>query len=412
MAQNYRPPGRRPSPAQSMSWASKHKQQQPELLCDGNIKNTTNLLTTNVSSTMDVHNNRISLQRSCQNNHQQNQNSSTTIMNWRSKRKIISRQKYHQDKHRIMSQNKNNNNFSPITNNYNSEKCNRSTTVSSKSTKSAQVSYSSCKQTAESNPSHCNVSQSSPSPYLFHFLVLVLITFAHCADACSSRSTPKPRPPSHSAMRPNITFQTYACPPAYAAWYCLNGATCFTVKIAESILYNCECADGYMGQRCEFKDLDGTYLPSRERLLMDMGLLVKSSSKAGPVFVAVIIIVVVVALVGAILTRFRTKAKKARIQKQQQNNIPSSSSDTISQIDSAHTTVAGSAQVHGVFPVNNRLNHGSRSCSKDFSVLSHPVSYIYDPREHQGVELWNIHSPNHSMMIQSRIHRQHLNDYK
>ena len=42
--------------------------------------------------------------------------------------------------------------------------------------------------------------------------------------------------------------------------YCLNGATCFTVKIADSILYNCECADGYMGQRCEFKDLDGTYL--------------------------------------------------------------------------------------------------------------------------------------------------------
>ena len=36
--------------------------------------------------------------------------------------------------------------------------------------------------------------------------------------ACSSRSTPKPRPPTHSAMRPNITFQTYACPKAYAEW--------------------------------------------------------------------------------------------------------------------------------------------------------------------------------------------------
>ena len=59
------------------------------------------------------------------------------------------------------------------------------------------------------------------------------------ADACSSRSTPRPRPPSPT-MRPNITFQTYACPPAYAAWYCLNGATCFTVKIDRSILYNCE----------------------------------------------------------------------------------------------------------------------------------------------------------------------------
>jgi hypothetical protein len=62
------------------------------------------------------------------------------------------------------------------------------------------------------------------------------------ADACSSRSTPTPRPPTPPAtsIRPNITFQTYACPPAYAAWYCLNGATCFTVKIGESLLYNCE----------------------------------------------------------------------------------------------------------------------------------------------------------------------------
>ena len=62
---------------------------------------------------------------------------------------------------------------------------------------------------------------------------------SYVADACSSRSTPRPRPPSPT-MRPNITFQTYACPPAYAAWYCLNGATCFTVKIDRSILYNCE----------------------------------------------------------------------------------------------------------------------------------------------------------------------------
>merc|ERR1712001_793218 len=101
-------------------------------------------------------------------------------------------------------------------------------------------------------------------------------------------------------MRPNITFQTYACPPACAAWYCLNGATCFTVKIGISILYNCECADGYMGQRCEFKNLDGTYLPTRERLLMGMGLLGKSSSKIGPVFLAVLIIILAAAIVSVI----------------------------------------------------------------------------------------------------------------
>ncbi|RZF35057.1 hypothetical protein LSTR_LSTR009649 [Laodelphax striatellus] len=78
---------------------------------------------------------------------------------------------------------------------------------------------------------------------------LVLSSLLTITEACSSRSPPKPRPPAPTA-RPNVTFHTYACPPAYATWYCLNGATCFTVKIAESLLYNCECANGYMGQSC------------------------------------------------------------------------------------------------------------------------------------------------------------------
>ncbi|GIX88653.1 protein spitz [Caerostris extrusa] len=82
---------------------------------------------------------------------------------------------------------------------------------------------------------------------------------------CSSRSTPKPRPTIATA-RPNVTFETYACPEAYAKWYCLNGATCFAIKIRDSILYSAlECADGFMGQRCEFKDLDGSYLRNQQR---------------------------------------------------------------------------------------------------------------------------------------------------
>lgn len=87
--------------------------------------------------------------------------------------------------------------------------------------------------------------------YFFFLLVYVI-------EACSSRTTPKPRPPT--TQRPNITFHTYICPPAYDTWYCLNGATCFTVKIQGNLLYNCECADGYMGPRCEYKDLDGSYI--------------------------------------------------------------------------------------------------------------------------------------------------------
>ncbi|XP_015174887.1 PREDICTED: protein spitz-like isoform X3 [Polistes dominula] len=130
--------------------------------------------------------------------------------------------------------------------------------------------------------------------------VLVAGTAAHClssavgmlrflarlSDACSSRSTPKPRPPTPTP-RPNITFHMYTCPPDYAQWYCLNGATCFTVKIVDSLLYNCLCANGYIGQRCEFKDLDGSYLPSRQRVMLETASIASGATIA--VFLVVII---------------------------------------------------------------------------------------------------------------------------
>lgn len=117
-------------------------------------------------------------------------------------------------------------------------------------------------------------------------LLCALLGAVERAEACSSRSTPKPRPPAPTP-RPNVTFHTYACPPAYAAWYCLNGATCFTVKIAESLMYSCECSDGYMGNRCEFKDLDGSYLPVRQRVVLERASIASGAS------IAVILVVVV-----------------------------------------------------------------------------------------------------------------------
>lgn len=165
-------------------------------------------------------------------------------------------------------------------------------------------SFSRDKSSSSSSSSHSQFTLSTlASTYL---MVLVLLLSASYAGACSSRSTPKPRPPSQSAMRPNITFQTYACPPAYAAWYCLNGATCFTVKIADSILYNCECADGYMGQRCEFKDLDGSYLPARERLIMGQ------NSNIGHAFLVVLLIVMAAIVASVIFTLKRTRSRKTR----------------------------------------------------------------------------------------------------
>ncbi|XP_032670489.1 uncharacterized protein LOC116843818 isoform X2 [Odontomachus brunneus] len=122
-------------------------------------------------------------------------------------------------------------------------------------------------------------------PYLATILILSY-TLLGIADACSSRSTPKPRPPTPTD-RPNITFHMYTCPPDYAEWYCLNGATCFTVKIVDSLLYNCLCANGYIGQRCEFKDLDGSYLPSRQRVMLE------TASIAGGATIAVFLVVII-----------------------------------------------------------------------------------------------------------------------
>jgi keren protein len=134
-------------------------------------------------------------------------------------------------------------------------------------------------------------------------LVLVVSTVLSIAEACSTRSTPKqPRPPVPTA-RPNITFHTFPCPPAYNTWYCLNGATCFTVKIADSLLYNCECAEGFIGQRCEFKDLDGSYMPSKQRNMF------QTASIAGGATIAVFLVVIVCV---AVYIHLQRKQKETR----------------------------------------------------------------------------------------------------
>ena len=57
---------------------------------------------------------------------------------------------------------------------------------------------------------------------------------------------------------------------------------------------------------------------TRERLLMGMGLVGRTGSKFVPVFSAVFIIIVAAVIVSVIITKTRTKAKRARIIKQQQ----------------------------------------------------------------------------------------------
>ncbi|EDV98761.1 GH13498 [Drosophila grimshawi] len=166
-------------------------------------------------------------------------------------------------------------------------------------------------------------------------LLLLMVSFLGCPaliEACSSRNVPKPRPsissssssmsgmalpPTQSPLsptttmrttttttttpRPNITFPTYKCPDNFDAWYCLNDAHCFAVKIAELPVYSCECAIGFMGQRCEYKEIDGSYLPKRPRPMLE-----KASIASGAMCALVFMLFVCLAF----YLRFEQRAAK------------------------------------------------------------------------------------------------------
>ncbi|KAH8370156.1 hypothetical protein KR093_002409 [Drosophila rubida] len=142
------------------------------------------------------------------------------------------------------------------------------------------------------------------APLLLLLLPLIACACLSLTAACSSRAITKPRPeappeatsdpaapttPSTppdnvialtTPSRPNITFPIFRCPPTYAAWYCLNDATCFTVEIHNEVLYNCECALGFMGPRCEYKEIDGSYLPTRNRVMLEKASIVSGATLA------------------------------------------------------------------------------------------------------------------------------------
>lgn len=68
------------------------------------------------------------------------------------------------------------------------------------------------------------------------------------------------RPNNSTNQRNNQTKQTDRsllgisdCPDAYARWFCLNGATCFTLNKANTTMYNCWCTRGFHGLRCDHK---------------------------------------------------------------------------------------------------------------------------------------------------------------
>ncbi|KAH8412434.1 hypothetical protein KR009_001994 [Drosophila setifemur] len=167
-------------------------------------------------------------------------------------------------------------------------------------------------------------------------LLIGCLAYPACIEACSSRAAPKPRPSISSSMsgtalpptqapvtsttmrtttttaRPNITFPTYKCPETFDAWYCLNDAHCFAVKIADLPVYSCECALGFMGQRCEYKEIDNTYLPKRPRPMLE-----KASIASGAMCALVFMLFVCLAF----YLRFEQRAAKKAFELEQEQQL-------------------------------------------------------------------------------------------
>ncbi|XP_050098964.1 protein gurken-like [Anopheles aquasalis] len=86
-------------------------------------------------------------------------------------------------------------------------------------------------------------------------------------------SPPSPSPPqqhqradngTHSGDNKEQQMRMGKCSQLFEDNYCLNGGQCYNFTIANSTMPTCECADGFMGERCESKYLDGTYLSMRK----------------------------------------------------------------------------------------------------------------------------------------------------
>ncbi|XP_039440162.1 protein spitz-like [Culex pipiens pallens] len=78
------------------------------------------------------------------------------------------------------------------------------------------------------------------------------------SSSSDQRQNQPPQPNKDQLMRMG------KCSLLFEENYCLNGGKCYNFTIANSTMPTCECADGFMGERCESKYLDGTYLSMRK----------------------------------------------------------------------------------------------------------------------------------------------------
>uniref|UniRef100_A0A182IKW1 Uncharacterized protein n=1 Tax=Anopheles atroparvus TaxID=41427 RepID=A0A182IKW1_ANOAO len=103
------------------------------------------------------------------------------------------------------------------------------------------------------------------------------------------------------------------CSQLFEENYCLNGGKCHNFTIANSTMPTCECADGFMGERCESKYLDGTYLSMRKPKIH-----IETASVYYGAFLALMVLLVVFYYLHLFQHCRRNKGSRLQEQQQQQ----------------------------------------------------------------------------------------------
>ncbi|NXO55367.1 EGF factor, partial [Aramus guarauna] len=91
-----------------------------------------------------------------------------------------------------------------------------------------------------------------------------------CADAASGtgigcKSTVSPPAVSNAYSTRSVQGDVVGCPPSYES-YCLHGGVCNYVSDLQD--YACNCVTGYVGERCQFSDLEWWEQQHAERVKM------------------------------------------------------------------------------------------------------------------------------------------------
>nr|XP_015200772.1 PREDICTED: pro-epidermal growth factor isoform X1 [Lepisosteus oculatus] len=157
----------------------------------------------------------------------------------------------------------------------------------------------------------------------------------HCSESITATSLVKTISPHETTTQWPTNNLIESCPSSHET-YCLYGGVCFYIPEIGS--YACNCVKGYMGERCQFSDLEWWELQQKEE------------EKRRSLTIAVCMVILISLLSAAACITYCYGAKRHSPKSHDADEL----SDTCSNVDSVTETMTNSTQQFYVM-----LEHGS-----------------------------------------------------